>query len=54
VDNPKCKCGNEMEFLFDNKIDELWGCSNPNCGRVLLKQKSSTSGTFYKKEGTSD
>ncbi|MBA7651751.1 hypothetical protein ES703_59570 [subsurface metagenome] len=47
---PICLCGKEMDFLFDNKVAELWCCPAPSCGRVLLKQKKATQGTFYRKE----
>lgn len=47
---PICLCGKEMDFLFDNKVAELWCCPAPSCGRVLLKQKKEAQGTFYRKE----
>lgn len=50
MEKPVCLCGEEMVFLFDNKVRELWGCPSPTCDRVLLKQKKGTQGTFYRKE----
>jgi hypothetical protein len=52
MEKPTCRCGKEMDFLFDNKVAELWCCPAPSCGRVLLKQKKATQGTFYRKEVT--
>jgi len=45
-----CLCGAEMEFLFDNKVRELYGCPSPDCDRVLVRQTNGTQGTFYRKE----
>ena len=47
---PTCRCGKQMTFVFDNKVAELWACPAPSCGRVLVKQKTATTGVFYRKE----
>lgn len=50
TEKPVCLCGEEMEFLFDNRVRELWRCPSLTCGHVLLKPKNEARGTFYSKE----